>query len=551
MAGEENLGRAVLALTTDDSGLDKGLSGAERKASGWVGKVGGILGKGLMIGAGVAVAGGAAVTALLGDSLDAAMEAEAITAQLEAVIKSTGGAAGVSADEANAWAQSLSEVTRFEDDAIVAGESMLLTFTNIGEEVFPTATETMLDMSQALGQDLKSSAVQLGKALNDPIRGVTALQRVGVTFTEQQKAQIKAMVEAGDVMGAQKVILAELNKEFGGSARAAGQTLAGQVDILRNQIGNIKEEIGGALLPVLSQLATTLGPVLLSGLRGVAEWFTGTLIPAIASAVSWVTTNWPLIQSTITSVWQQIVAEVGPIINEIVAIVQTVWGEITAFVTNNSDAIRTVMEAAWTAAKTAIETILGVIQGVIAAGQALIRGDVVGFWDEIKGIIETVWEGIKGIVGGAIDALSAILGVTLPNPFAWIEGALDRISEAARKAFDWLQKVTGANGAATAGGLGGFAPGEIGPVNYASGTAFHPGGLALVGEQGPELINLPRGSQVYPTGQTARMLAGLAGAGQGNMTVNLTIHAPGGEPRAVARAAEDGLLRAAAALGIR
>jgi phage-related protein len=175
-------------------------------------------------------------------------------AQLAAVIKSTGGAAGMTAEAVNGLANGLSAMTPFEDDAIVAGENMLLTFTNIGKDVFPATTETMLDMSQALGQDMKSSAMQLGKALNDPVKGVTALQRVGVTFTEEQKKMIEKMVETGDVAGAQKVILAELNKEFGGSAVAAGKTFAGSMEILKNTFGNLQEEIGGKLLPVLTPL---------------------------------------------------------------------------------------------------------------------------------------------------------------------------------------------------------------------------------------------------------------------------------------------------------
>ena len=63
----------------------------------------------------------------------------------------------------------------------------MLTFTGVGKDVFPQAIQTVLDMSQALGQDLKSSTVQLGKALNSPIDGITALSRVGVSFTDAQK----------------------------------------------------------------------------------------------------------------------------------------------------------------------------------------------------------------------------------------------------------------------------------------------------------------------------------------------------------------------------
>jgi len=147
--------------------------------------------------------------------------------QTNAVLTSTGGAANVSADAITALTGTLSKKTATDQAVIRSGENMLLTFTNVkngvgaGNDIFNQATATMLDMSKALGQDTKNSAIQLGKALNDPVKGVTALQRVGVTFTAQQKDQIKTMVASNNTLGAQKLILAELNKEFGGSAAAA------------------------------------------------------------------------------------------------------------------------------------------------------------------------------------------------------------------------------------------------------------------------------------------------------------------------------------------
>lgn len=147
--------------------------------------------------------------------------------QTNAVLLSTGGAAQISGQGITDLTDKLSKKTAVDQATIRSGENMLLTFTNVrnevgaGNDIFNQATGTILDMSKALGQDTKSSAIQLGKALNDPIKGVTALQRVGVTFDAQQKAQIKTMVASNNTMGAQKIILAELNKEFGGSAAAA------------------------------------------------------------------------------------------------------------------------------------------------------------------------------------------------------------------------------------------------------------------------------------------------------------------------------------------
>jgi len=216
------------------------------------------------VGTGLKAAAGLGIGALVGlgvafrDSVGLAKIQIDAEKQLAAVLKSTGEAAGLNAKELKDMASSLQNVTNFGDEAIIGGESLLLTFTGIGKDVFPAATETMLDMSQALGQDLKSSAIQLGKALNDPVAGVSALSRVGVSFTEQQKEQIKAMTEAGDVAGAQKLILAELGKEFGGSARA----MADPLTQLSNSWGDLKEVVGGLVIPIFNNLAQTVMPVI-------------------------------------------------------------------------------------------------------------------------------------------------------------------------------------------------------------------------------------------------------------------------------------------------
>jgi hypothetical protein len=123
-----------------------------------------------------------------------------------------------------------------------------------GNKIFDQATQIVVDMSTALGQDLKSSSIQVGKALNDPIKGVTALQRVGVSFTKQQKDQIKTLVDSGKTLDAQKLILRELGKEFGGAAEAA----ATPMDKLRVKVGNLEETIGTKLIPIEDKAATFL-----------------------------------------------------------------------------------------------------------------------------------------------------------------------------------------------------------------------------------------------------------------------------------------------------
>ena len=175
-------------------------------------------------------------------------------AQTEAVVKSTGAAAGFTAQQFAEMAQDMSATAGnsiFSDDAILGAENVLATFTQIQGTSFKGATQAILDISQAMGTDLQSSALQVGKALNDPVAGISALSRVGVTFSEDQKALIKNMVEVGDVAGAQQVILAELGKEFGGSAAAAVDTFAGQQIVLAEQFKNVQQSLGESLMPVL------------------------------------------------------------------------------------------------------------------------------------------------------------------------------------------------------------------------------------------------------------------------------------------------------------
>lgn len=211
---------------------------------------------------------GLMVANYLKGAVTAAANGEKNFADLQQTIKSTGGAAGYSAEQIKKMASDIGGATTFSAGQVMKGQNMLLTFTNIQGKVFEDATKSMLDLSQKMGTAPEQTAIQLGKALNDPIKGVTALTEVGVTFTAQQKEQIKAMEATGNMAGAQRIILNELNKEFGGQATAAAQTYDGQMKQLSNTMGSIKATVGSALLPYLLQIAKTLN----EGARNVAAF---------------------------------------------------------------------------------------------------------------------------------------------------------------------------------------------------------------------------------------------------------------------------------------
>jgi len=245
----------------------------------------------------LASAGFAKITDFIAGSIEEAASFQSVFAQTEAVVKSTGEAAGLTADQMADMADALSAasgMSLFSDDAILGAQNVLATFTQIRGENFGGATQAIIDMSQALGTDLQSSAMQVGKALNDPLAGITALSRAGVQFTDAQKEQIKAMVEAGDVAGAQRIILGELATQFGGSALAAVDTFAGRQIILQEKLANVQQTLGNSLLPVIERFAsfatTTLVPAVESMVIAFTGFIDGTDWDGIIASLSGVST---------------------------------------------------------------------------------------------------------------------------------------------------------------------------------------------------------------------------------------------------------------------
>lgn len=181
---------------------------------------------------------------------------EKALAAVDAALESMGQSAGYNRDQLMAMAGQLQENSLYGDEEILSKVTAnLLTFGEVQGEVFDRGQQLALDLSARLGQDLQSSTVMLGKALNSPKEGLSALSRVGVMFTEQQKEQIKAMADAGDAAGAQALMLDELEKQYAGQAEAMANTDSGQMTQAMNAIGDATEKVGAILLPILADMA--------------------------------------------------------------------------------------------------------------------------------------------------------------------------------------------------------------------------------------------------------------------------------------------------------
>lgn len=241
MAG--NLGSLTIGIAADVAELRRDMSRAERTVKSSTDKIAASakLARNALLSIGGAVISGATVSGIV----NATRKQEAAVKQLEQGLASTGNIVGQSLDELVKKAGELQNVTTFGDEDIIAAQSKLVTFTNIVGDQFDKTIESALDLSARMGQDLTSSVVQLGKALNDPVKNLSALSRSGIQFSESQRDTIKALAETGRVAEAQNLILQELQTQFGGSARAARDTFGGALDSLSNAFGDLLESKTG------------------------------------------------------------------------------------------------------------------------------------------------------------------------------------------------------------------------------------------------------------------------------------------------------------------
>lgn len=225
---------------------------------------------------------------------------EKATAAIANTLRSTGNAAGTTTKHLTDMAAALQSQTGLQDDAILSATNLLATFTKISnsnpDKMFDQAVQATADLSVQFGKSLPSAAIMVGKALNSPVQGITALSRAGIQFTKEQKEQIKTLVESGRVLDAQRMIMGELQTQVGGAAKTFGQTRAGQVEKLKRSFEEMTEEVATALLPAFDKLAPVItqslravGPVLAEVAASVADLFNTLLnnegVRSFASAV--------------------------------------------------------------------------------------------------------------------------------------------------------------------------------------------------------------------------------------------------------------------------
>lgn len=477
----------------------------------------------------VLAAAGAAAVGFGVLAVKAFSESENAIAQTNAVLKSTGGVAGVTADEVTRLATSLQKVTKYSDEDVRSVENLLLTFTSIGKDIFPQATKTVLDMATALGEDTKSASIQLGKALQDPVLGITALRRVGVNFSDKQKDVIQSLVDTGRSAEAQKLILAELTREFGGSAEAAGKTFAGQLTILKNQLDDLMEIVGGVIVTAIQPLVQGLLNWVESagGVEGVMNKINQTLeklrpwLPEIAGALIGLVV--PAFYAMATSILAN-VAALAPFIaagallalayDKAPALFYAIVGALAALATTILVAEIPAIYASIVALGQMTIALITATGGIAAVGAAMgvMAYLVITHSNEIKTAIADLrnwFNSLPGAIRTAVTVGASVLQALIP-PINFLISSFQSVLAIVNKVRDAFSSLSIGNVKEKLHSL--HIPG------FASGVTNFSGGLAVVGEQGAELVNLPKGSDVIPN----HKIGAVAGGGA---PINITLQA--------------------------
>ncbi len=223
----------------------------------------------------------------LSAGFSALQQDENALAKMNALLKATGGVAGFTARQLYDMAEAASEASgSFGGDAFLNAQATLLQFKNIRGDVFKDAIKYAEDFAIAAGTDVVSAADKLGRALDDPVRGMRILRSEGIIFAESEVKLVEQMLAVGKVAEAQQMILQRVAGTFGGAAAAGADTLSGKLHQLNEALDDQWKAFANALTPAIEAII----PWLIQGAEA-GERFGKTLRRLTEETVLWANNN--------------------------------------------------------------------------------------------------------------------------------------------------------------------------------------------------------------------------------------------------------------------
>jgi len=450
---------------------------------------------------------GVAAVAVGKDLYEAGERAATSNARIDQIAQSMdlfGTATADVTDRLKKLADETARKTGIDQNQIKQAQATLLTFKSLAGTAgvvgssFDRATQAAVDLAAAGFGTAESNAVQLGKALNDPIKGLSALARSGVTFTDAEKEVIETLVESGNTFKAQQLILEAIEKQVGGTAEAT----ANSSDQMRVAFSQLQERVGLALLPVFNKLA---------------NFFIDTLFPALERAYNYVIPKlsdaWATLQENLGPLIKQLRDFLEPIINKIITFLKENTEVVKVFMAVLAGAAAIAMIAALAAAFAALFNPVTLIVGAIAAAAAGVayawnnfetfRNVVTTAFEVVKTAAETWWAVVEWVfenVLGGTDGIAkavAILKTVFTTGFEAMKNVVTGLYDAIKRVVDIA--ISAKNAVGSAVDIASNIPGVGAVTSTISGIAgaiwpFADGGIVtqpmigMVGEAGPEAI---------------------------------------------------------------
>ena len=397
-----------------------------------------------------------------------------------------------------AYAESLEKSLAIDGEVIKNTQAKLATFEALAKTadqaggMFDRATVAAADLAAAGFGSVESNAAQLGKALQDPIKGLTALTKSGVTFSEAEKEKIKVLTESGQLAKAQGIVMAAIEKQVGGTAAATADSSMK----MRLAFENVIESVGMMLLPMLDRLAavaqqvadvaaahpqvfmavaTAIGAVsaaivianaaykaylivtkavaIASKAWAAAQWVLnaalsanpiGLIVIAIAALVAAFVVAWKrseTFRNLVIGTWNAIKAAASAVWGAIVKVIEVAWKGIKLYVTTYVKVVRTVVTTAWNVIRTvtvtawntikrALQVAWTAISGVVRSQVAAVRTIVTGAWNAVRAVTTGVWNAVKNSITTAVNNIVRAVTTLKGKVTGAISGAIGWLKSA-------------------------------------------------------------------------------------------------------------------------
>lgn len=387
----------------------------------------------------------AAVAGVLGFSISNATTLKEAQGQLNAAMQSSGGAARISQDALDAVNKSLTSTTLLTPQVATAMETAIVPFKNISATVFPQVSQAAADMAARLGTDPVAAAQLLGKALDDPTQGIGKLRAAQIVLSKSTQDQVKQMQSAGDITGAQGVIIDALQQKYGGAAAQLAKD--DPMGMLAKSAEDASTSIGTALLPAVQKLVDALTPI-------------------ITKMTDWINKH------------PELTKDIALLVLGITGMTAVIGLLALAFIT----------------VQAATLPIIGIIAAIVVGIALLIAAVdlIVTHWQTIKDFFSKLWDDIKKIFQDAINGIVAFFQplIDIVND---IVNAIDKVGSGIAS----VAKSVG-------GSVVSFVAGHLAQGGVASGGSSY-----IVGEHGAELFTPGTNGTVTPNNQLGGKSGGI------------------------------------------